>query len=119
MKDFVKELIGRLEKLKIGVMLNNKCCKHIIDKIIAIVNQLAEEYNQDLTKVSQGWIPVSERLPEEATTYQVTEEVVINSRKQYVVDIRLFGTEGEWLCPSNRKIIAWQPLPAPYQPKGE
>ena len=44
MKEFVEKLIGRLEKLKLGVMLNNKCCKHIIDKSIEIVNQLSEEY---------------------------------------------------------------------------
>lgn len=47
MDEFIKKLIERLEEVKIGVMLNNKCCKHIIDKIIAIVNQLAEEYNND------------------------------------------------------------------------
>lgn len=82
-----------------------------LEEIKEIVNQLAEEYNN-------GWIACSERLPDEATTYQVTEEVVVNSKKQYIVDIRLFGTEGEWLCPSNRKIIAWQPLPTPYEEGG-
>jgi hypothetical protein len=83
----------------------------ILERAIEIVQEVAKEYGN-------GWIPCSERLPSEATSYQVTEEVVVNSKKQYIVDIRLFGTEGEWLCPSNRKIIAWQSLPAPYQ-KGE
>lgn len=63
-----------------------------------------------------GWIPCSERLPEEATVYEVTEEIIICSQKQYIVEHRLFGTEGEWLCPSNRKVIAWRPLPSPYKP---
>ena len=96
--------------MKAGV---DKECVSIVPKIrlcdaIEIINQLAEEYKG-------GWIPCSERLPEEATCYLVTEEVVINSKKQYVVDIRLFGTEKEWLCPTKRTIIAWQPLPQPYK----
>lgn len=72
--------------------------------------KLMDEYNN-------GWIPCEVELPKIATSYLVAEEVIVNSKKLYVVDIRLFGTEDEWLCPSNRKIIAWQPLPQP--PKGE
>ena len=71
-------------------------------------HQIKEEYNN-------GWIPCGERLPDVATCYLVTEEVLINSKLQYVVDIRLFGTENEWMCPSNSKIIAWQPLPGFYK----
>ena len=78
---------------------------------ISIVDEVAQEYNN-------GWIPCSERLPKEATVYEVTEEIFINSKKQYIVEHRLFGTEGEWLCPSNRKVIAWQPLPEPYKEGG-
>ena len=108
MKEFIDKLIDELEGVKSIVnspadIVWNNAVKMCIYK----ANELAEEYNN-------GWIPCSERLPEEATTYLVTEEVVVNSQKQYVTDIRLFGTENEWLCPSNRKIIAWQPLPAPY-----
>lgn len=77
---------------------------------INIVNQVEAEDNN-------GWIFCEVELPKVSTSYLVTEEVIINSKKLYVVDIRLFGTEDEWLCPSNRKIIAWQPLPKP--PKGE
>ena len=77
---------------------------------INIINQVEAEYNN-------GWIPCEVELPKIATSYLVAEEVIVNSKKLYVVDIRLFGTEDEWLCPSNRKIIAWQPLPRP--PKGE
>ena len=62
-----------------------------------------------------GWIPVERALPEEATVYEVTEEIIICSKKQYIVEHRLFGTDGEWLCPSNRKVIAWMPLPEAYK----
>ena len=80
------------------------------NRAIDIINQVEAEYNN-------GWIPCEVELPKVATSYLVAEEVIVNSKKLYVVDIRLFGTEDEWLCPSNRKIIAWQPLPQP--PKGE
>ena len=82
------------------------------------MQEVVKDGGKDTNVRSNGWIPCSERLPKEATCYLITEEVVVNSKKQYVVDIRLFGTEGEWLCPSNRKIIAWKLLDAPYQ-KGE
>lgn len=106
MKEFINKLI---ERLNAELPLYASGWRKDMNKII---NQLAEEYNN-------GWIPCSERLPSEATVYEVTEEIVLCSKKQYIVEHRLFGTEGEWLCPSNRKVIAWQPLPKPYQPKGE
>ena len=34
------------------------------EECFEIVNQLAEEYNQDSTKKNQGWILCSEKLPE-------------------------------------------------------
>ena len=105
-----EKILERLEEEILGKPTPHEYDNGIY-KAIKIVREVAAEYNN-------GWIPCSEKLPEEATTYQVTEEVIINSRKQYVVDMRLFGTEGEWLCPSNRKIIAWQPLPEPYKPEG-
>ena len=109
MKEFIDKLIERLREESYFARPRGMETETVVEigTAISIVNELAEKYKSD-------WIPCSERLPNEATTYQVTEEVVINSKKQYVVDIRLFGTEGEWLCPSNRKIIAWMPLPAPY-----
>jgi hypothetical protein len=121
MKEFIEKLIGRLEEARdwyssaqlvychnpvyVESFINREAAMNLA---IEIVNQLAEEYKG-------GWIACGERLPEVATCYLVTEEVTVNSKKQYVTDIRLFGTEDEWLCPSNRKIIAWQPLPSTYK----
>jgi hypothetical protein len=135
------ETHGCNEKLKRAIIGANR-------HAIGIANELAEEYKSKdcsecsrrkfyqqgyedakkeyintstdtSTDTSSGWIPCSERLPEEATTYEVTEEVVVNSKKLYIVEHRIFGTEGEWLLPSNRKVIAWMPLPAPYKEEGE
>lgn len=126
MKEFIEKLIKMLEARK-KIILSHK----IIDaedesmifaynETINIVNQLAEEFATDINVVSNnGWIPCSERLPEKATTYEVTEEVVVNSKKLYIVEHRIFGTEGEWLLPSNRKVIAWMPLPQPFKEEGE
>ena len=75
-----------------------------------IVNQVEAEYNN-------GWIPCSERLPNEADYYLVTKEDDI----AYSIDIALWD-DYHW---SNNgfhkadKVIAWQPLPEYYTPKGE
>lgn len=113
----------RLQGLRGNICVGKACndCKYLgecesenkaedvaVDRAIDIINQVEAE---------GGWIPCEVELPKIATSYLVAEEVIVNSKKLYVVDIRLFGTEDEWLCPSNRKIIAWQPLPQP--PKGE
>ena len=122
MNTMVKKILERLETSRQRDIFGGWDTIRI-DKVEEIVQEVAKEYEdcevmRSNCEVDGGWIPCSERLPKEATCYLITEEVVVNSKKQYVVDIRLFGTEGEWLCPSNRKVIAWQPLPAPYQ-KGE
>ena len=85
MNEFVNKLIGRLEELKKLEMDREENitedgywedCEEAFEdgesngmytaytKAIQIVNQLAEEYND-------GWIPCSERLPEEPLIYEV------------------------------------------------
>ena len=118
MKEFIEKLIGKLEGVKSEVNTPadnvwNNAVKVCIDN----ANELAEEYKllENIEQLNNGWIPCTERLPEEATTYEVTEEVIVNSKKQYIVVHRLFGTEGQWILPPNRKVIAWMPLPSPYK----
>ena len=120
MKEFIEKLIGRLEEEK-SLVPYNRLLDTIEDKpkevgqlmtyqrVIEIVNQLAEEHNN-------GWIPCSERLPEEKGDYLVT----CNDGK---VRIWWFVVEGDfrqWLSGVHQlKPIAWQPLPQTYKPKGE
>lgn len=71
------------------------------------------------------WIPCSERLPEERGYYLVTTDGSHND----VIDIAEYGiairkgpngaiyTTCEWNKAS--KIIAWQPLPTPYEKEGD
>lgn len=64
------------------------------------------------------WIPCSERLPDECEYYLVCDEL-----STFIAEY----ADNEWRYHSedNEKdyhivnIIAWQPLPDPYQPKGE
>ena len=82
-----------------------------INKSISIVNQLAEEYNN-------GWISVEDRLPEESGEYLTYVEY---DEDEFIAidEIDCDGIAKEWNCTPNYHVLAWQPLPAPYQPKGE
>lgn len=78
---------------------------------IRIVQEVAKEYGD-------GWIPCEIALPKEATTYEVTCEIILCSEKQYITTYALWGTEGEWICRKNERVIAWKEKSAPYQ-RGE
>ena len=103
-----------------------------LEKAIEIVKQEAEQYNN-------GWIPCSERLPEERDWYLAVFEGVdtgfigIPYIAEYLMGDRTrYTTKDGWIIRNctdiegvsseyykNLKCVAWQPLPQPYQPKGE
>lgn len=59
-----------------------------------------------------NWIPCSERLPEEARSYLVT-----NSKwGAWCVDRDMF-IDGHWV--KNDDVIAWMPLPEPFAQTAE
>ena len=84
---------------------------HGVGNAIEIVKQEAEQYNN-------GWIPVSERLPEESGEYLTWVEYD-GDRFIAIDEIDCDGIIKEWNCSTDYKVVAWQPLPQPYQPKGE
>lgn len=73
------------------------------------------------------WIPCSKRLPETAGRYLVTALRENGDFKKYSIYDAVYGNDGIWhihWCAQDyasvpNKVIAWQPLPEPYQPKGE
>ena len=77
----------------------------------------------------QRWIPCSERLPEEdywlgGSGRQFSDEVLVSVANYDDEDIWTYISQtidGEWALelPSYCKIIAWMPLPEPYQGEGE
>lgn len=109
---------------------NKNCMDCVVKDAKEIVQEVAEEYNN-------GWIPCSERLPEESGYYLVTyhywsdgnflpkyDDTYVR-RLHYQISEHFVG----WNYPKNvddraendchKEVIAWQPLPEPYQPKGE
>jgi hypothetical protein len=116
------------------------------NKVKEIVNDLAEEYKQcalcylqspceyqnenvemPVEYWERGWIPCSERLPEIGTcvivaigTGYVCDEVLIYDYTHSNAKEPCFHKWDDemWKC-YTPKVIAWQPLPAPYNPKGE
>ena len=94
---------------------------HNIKKFIM---QLAEEFATDINVGSknQGWILCSERLPEEANDYFVTqynENAIDEYCDGYRTSTIFFN--GVWWndidCEFGWKIIAWHTLPNPYKPE--
>ena len=98
--------------------------------VIEIVNQVAEEYSND------GWIPVSERLPEisdrylcqiERTSYSYMDILYFSKNLEEVDEYDFMGKkcagfysyDSEYGHCEYEGVIAWQPLPEPYKQKGE
>lgn len=97
-----------------------------------MIEQLLAELEQD--EKENGWIPVSERLPEDEKEYLVTLEKVygIPEKLYGIANYLKFGDAGywnekkygylEWDKYSDGhggtkmyKVIAWMPLPEPYK----
>jgi hypothetical protein len=62
-------------------------------------------------KNNNGWIPVEERLPRNDCYCLITTS-------DGEIDVREYGYSKGWGWDGFERIIAWQPLPEPYQ-KGE
>lgn len=116
-----------------------KNCKECYKNLATeFVNELTEEYkhctlcylgspceyqNKDailpneLLAENNGWIPCSERLPEENGYYLITIKYYHLHNN---VTMGCFFDDGEWWkIDKDDKVIAWQPLPDPYIPKQE
>ena len=61
---------------------------------------------------AQSWIPVSERLPENEGLYLVSVE---NDHLRHYSKTCWFNSHRNWF--SRQDVIAWQPLPKPYEEK--
>ena len=88
--------------------------KAITNEVIEIVKQEAEQYNN-------GWIPCSEKLPDVKQDVLVTVKYTgFMGMHGYWIKTGHMEAENDWWgdC-AGGEVIAWQPLPQPYQPKGE
>ena len=126
MQAVFEKIIEKLEDAKSNVPVNRLLDDIIKDKpkelgqlmaynkAIEIVKQEAEQYNN-------GWIPCNEKLPELRKDVLVTVKYTgFMGKHGYWVTTGHMQAENYWWgdC-AGGEVIAWQPLPEPYQPKGE
>lgn len=78
----------------------------------AVIEKLAQY--EDAEERGNGWIPCSERFPEE------NSNVIACFAHGLVTELSFLDGLFHGIYDYNTNvIIAWQPLPDPYQPKGE
>ena len=85
----------------------------LVDDLIEIVKQEAEKYNN-------GWIPCSEKLPDVRQDVLVTVKYTgFMGMHGYWIKTGHMEAENDWWgdC-AGGEVIAWQPLPKPFQ-KGD
>ena len=127
MQDVFEKIIEKLEEQKTkGIYDSNSIIgeKNVWAKAIEIVKQEAEKIGTDTNVGSNGWIPVSERLPEEPkeglTNLDECDEYIVMIKNAKIPTALNYAGNGEWYRDGVfYDVIAWQPLPEPYQPKGE
>lgn len=84
-------------------------CKEQSRDVFEIVERVEKEHNN-------GWIPCSERLPEES----LDSVIGWDEYRERCCFVQYIG--GRWILGNDIdsvKIIAWQPLPEPYKAEGE
>ena len=117
MQEVFSKIIEKLEENQTIVFnLGGGKPKQSIDleRAIEIVKQEAEKFGTDTNVGSNGWIPCSERLPEE------NSNVIACFAHGLVTELAFYDGLFHGIYEyTTSVIIAWQPLPAPYQPKGE
>ena len=108
MKEAFEKIKDRLKRYSFDTYGEIASCKSIwLDRAIAIVNQVAEEYND-------GWIPFDEEhLP------PITGVYLVSYGEDQPVYIEEFN--GNWFSEIHayRQPNAWRELPPAYKPKGE
>ena len=120
-----QEPYSRIETVKsehLECELPSDCYEQI--KEVWVIDEFTEErkvFNQDSTKKNQGWIPVTERLPEIIGNTSDTVLVCGSNGFQYMA---FWCDDLQWRfceCGTAKEpvlwteIIAWQPLPEPYK----
>lgn len=141
MKEFIDKLIGRLEKIPVGLICgecpNILKCNEIedsgmgknVDLCGATIKQLAIENVKQLAEEHKGgWIPCSERLPEnnkvvlcwvKSTTIASGETYIIGSCDRGFWFLQTYEIGHHHFPVKDYEVVAWQQLPEPLKPKEE
>lgn len=97
------------KRIDCGIGMDCSIC--VMDKAKEIVQKVSEEYNN-------GWIPCSERLPEEYGDYLIWWTDITGN--QYY-EITEYEPNNGWIgdipqaVEGKYSVIAWQPLPEPFK----
>lgn len=98
--DWIQDIVNRYELIS-------------AKDVLEMIEQLQDDLEQD--EKENGWIPVSERLPDASGTYQVTcmdGRIYRSTYAKFQSKLKrweLTGARSYW------KVTAWQPLPEPYK----
>lgn len=122
----------RLEQYKTEIENKSQYKHGLPGSALDIVNTLLNDFEQD--EKENGWIPVSEKLPEDEREYLVTLEKVYGTPEIFmgIASYLKFGNDGYWNekkygylewdkysdghgGTTMYKVIAWKPLPKPYE----
>ena len=106
----------------------NNSTQLAFDDAIEIVKKEAEKFGTDTNVGSNGWIPCSERLPENnnvvlcwvvSKTIASGETFIIGSCDRGFWFLQTYEIGHHHFPVKDYEVISWQPLPEPYQTKGE
>ena len=142
MQEVFEKIIEKLEEeLKLADKEKERCIKenHLqfdsakgyangVAIAIEIVKQEAEKFGTDTNVGSNGWISCSERLPENnnivlcwvvSKTIASGETFIIGSCDRGFWFLQTYEIGHHYFPVKDYEVVAWMPLPEPYQPKGE
>lgn len=124
MKEAFEKLKERLEEE------SQYSCSHCMERAISIVSEVEAEYINKSTEYinksndcSSGWIPCSERLPQDFQSVLCYAESIARSPDTIFVGSQKHGcwflqsSIGTESFPTQYKVVAWMELPNPYTRK--
>lgn len=80
-----------------------------VKNVLDMLEQLRSDLEQD--EKENGWIPVSERLPEDGTYITTLDGELVGQKEPFA---GMCGIKnGKW--DDEDCVIAWMPLPKPYE----
>lgn len=129
LEKILEEMKGRVALHDVGVAYEKRrgsitdmvCHQGALEELDAI-RLFIRSHMDEVPDNNAGWIPVSERLPEEGKEVlaQFTVRVVHTNNKvdEFVYIHTMYYENGAWQSFAgvpNGKVEAWQPLPEPYK----